>query len=93
MEAVWLPHPGVWVAKGSSVPIALEGPDNWCSHSLETGSNKLFPSHEVGSYAQNYVVLCNVLASCRLRSPLVLKQVGTPCWGDDDERHTREQVP
>ena len=37
MEAVWLPHPGVWVTKGSSVPIALEGSDNQCSHSLETG--------------------------------------------------------
>ena len=43
-------------SKGSSVPIALEGPDNWCSHSLETGSGKLFPKYEVGSHAQNYVI-------------------------------------
>ena len=28
MEVVWLSHPGVWVAKGSSIPITLEGPDN-----------------------------------------------------------------
>ena len=28
VEAVWLPHPGVWATKESTVPIALEGPDN-----------------------------------------------------------------
>ena len=55
VEAVWLPHAGVWVTKGSSVPIALEGPDNQCSHSLETGSDKLFPQHEVSSHVQNYL--------------------------------------
>ena len=38
-------------------------------------------------------MLCNVLAVFQLCSPLVLKQVGTPCWDDDDERHSRGQVP
>ena len=26
-KAVWLPYPGVWVTKGSSFPITLNGPD------------------------------------------------------------------
>ena len=35
----------------------------------------------MGSHVQNYIMLCNVLAVFWLCSPLVLKQVGTPCWG------------
>ena len=35
----------------------------------------------MGSHVQNYVMLCNVLAVFWFCSPLVLKQVGTPCWG------------
>ena len=35
----------------------------------------------MSSHAQNYVMLCNILAVFRLCSPLALKQVGTPCWG------------
>ena len=38
-----VPHPCVPVAKGSSVPIALNGPDKQCSHSLGSGSNKQYP--------------------------------------------------
>ena len=39
-------------------------------------------------------MLHNVLAVFWLCSPLVLKQVGTPCWGQWQwERHTRGQVP
>ena len=59
MEAIWLPHPGVWVTKGSSFPITLNGPDKHCLHSLETVSNKWFPYHEVGSHVQNHAMSCN----------------------------------
>ena len=87
MEAVWLPHPGFWVTKGSSVPKASKGPDKHYSHGLETGSDKLFLSHKVGSHGQNYVMLYNLLAFCRLCSLLVLKQVVTPCWLSQWEPH------
>ena len=86
MEAVWLPHPGVWVAKGSNVPIALKRPDN-----IALRLGPINCSHNMKWTHMRKIMLCYVISGIlQALFPFSIKQVGTPCWGnDDDGKHTR----
>lgn len=66
-------HPGVWIAKGSSVPIALEGPD--ISVLIASNLHLINCSHNMKRVRMGGIILRSVMF-WQFLSFVPLKQVG-----------------